>query len=156
VPTGPDEFAAEACFDGQQGLAVDVAIDPPEMPGFGYSTFAVVAPWDPTPRPAAAVGLDVDEYRQIGAAFVDELGGDGSLGEVAQVLRVDLDGDGVDEVLVTFEHIQESIVGAPGDFSLVYLRSPDSAATSSTPSWPSGSSTPTCPRTSSRSSCARG
>jgi hypothetical protein len=122
--TDDDPFAAEACFDGRTGLAADGRLRAPEVPGFGYSTLAVVAPWDVVPRPSAQVGLAVDEYREIGARFADGLGGDGSLGEVTQVVRVDLDGDGVEEVLVTFEHIQPSIVGAPGDYSIVYLRSP--------------------------------
>jgi hypothetical protein len=114
----------EACFDGRIGFVVDVAVPTPEPPGFGYSAIGVVGDWEIQPRPAGQVGLEVDEYRQIGAAFADDLGVDGTLGEVVQVVRTDLDGDGMEEVLVTFEHAEESIRGAPGDYSVVYLRAP--------------------------------
>ncbi len=114
----------EACFDGQTGFAVDVAAPTPEPPGFGYSAIAVAGDWEIQPRPTNQVGLQIDEYRQIGATFADDLGVDGTLGKVVQVVRTDLDGDGMEEVLVAFEYAEESIRGAPGDFSIVYVRAP--------------------------------
>jgi hypothetical protein len=115
--------SGEACFDGRVGFAVDVPVAEPDPPGFGYSAIGVVADWEIQPRSAEQVGLEVDEYRQIGATFADELGVDGTLGEVEQVVRTDLDGDGMEEVLVAFEHF-ETPFGAPGNFSVVYLRAP--------------------------------
>jgi hypothetical protein len=116
--------SGEACFDGRIGFAVDVAVPVPDPPGFGYSGIGVVGNWEIQPRPADQVGLEVDEYRQIGATFADDLGVDGTAGEVVQVVRTDLDGDGMEEVLVAFEHAEESIRGAPGDYSVVYVRAP--------------------------------
>lgn len=116
--------SGEACFDGQLGFAVAVAAPTPEPPGFGYSAIAVAGAWEIQPRPTQQVGMQIDEYRQIGATFADDLGVDGTLGKVVQVVRTDLDGDGMEEVLVAFEHAEESIRGAPGDYSLVYLRVP--------------------------------
>jgi hypothetical protein len=115
--------SGEACFDGRIGFVVDVAVPTPEPPGFGYSAIGVVGDWEIQPRPADQVGLEVDEYRQIGAAFADDLSVDGTLGEVVQVVRTDLDGDGMEEVLVTFENT-ESAVGERGDYSIIYMRSP--------------------------------
>jgi hypothetical protein len=116
--------SGEACFDGQVGFAVAVAAPIPEPPGFGYSAIGVAAEWEIQPRPTQQVGLQIDQYRQIGATFADDLGVDGTLGKVVQVVRADLDGDGMEEVLVAFEHAEESIRGAPGDYSIVYLRVP--------------------------------
>jgi hypothetical protein len=118
--------AGEACFDERVGFAVDVAVPPPAPPGFGYSGIGVVGDWQIQPRPANQLGLLIDEYRQIGATFADDLGVDGTTGKVVQVVRSDLDGDGMEEVLVAFEHF-ESPFGAPGDFSIVYLRAPQIA-----------------------------
>ena len=115
--------AGEACFDERIGFAVDVAVPEPDPPGFGYSGIGVVGDWAIQPRPANQLGLQIDEYRQIGATFADDLGVDGTTGKVVQVVRSDLDGDGMEEVLVVFEHF-ESPFGAPGDLALVYLRAP--------------------------------
>ena len=115
--------AGEACVDERVGFAVDVAMPTAEPPGFGYSGIGVVGDWEIQPRPANQLGLQIDEYRQIGATFADDLGVDGTSGKVVQVVRSDLDGDGMEEVLVTFEHFEEPF-GAPGDFSIVYLRAP--------------------------------
>ena len=124
--TAPLGGAGEACFDERVGFAVDVAVPNPEPPGFGYSGIGVVGDWEIQPRPANQLGLQIDEYRQIGATFADDLGVDGTSGKVVQVVRSDLDGDGMEEVLVAFEHF-ESPFGAPGDFSIVYLRAPQIA-----------------------------
>jgi hypothetical protein len=118
--------AGEACFDERVGFAVDASVPTPEPPGFGYSGIGVVGDWEIQPRPANQLGLQIDEYRQIGATFADDLGVDGTTGKVVQVVRSDLDGDGMEEVLVAFEHF-ESPFGAPGDFSIVYLRAPQIA-----------------------------
>ncbi|HEX4981495.1 MAG TPA: hypothetical protein VFV63_07355, partial [Ilumatobacteraceae bacterium] len=98
--------SGEACFDGRIGFAVGVDVPVPQPPGFGYSGIGVVGEWEIQPRPARQVGLEIEEYRQIGARFANGLGVDGTLGEVVQVVRSDLDGDGMEEVLVTFEHTE--------------------------------------------------
>ena len=53
---------------------------------------------------------------------------DASLGDIVQLVVTDLDGDGDDEALVVFEHVQaDSIRGAPGDLSSVLLVDADDA-----------------------------
>jgi hypothetical protein len=116
--------SGEACFDGRVGFGVGFPAPAPDPPGFGYSAIGVVGDWPVQPRPAEQVGLQVDEYRQIGATFAAELGVDGAAGAVEQVVRSDLDGDGMEEVLVAFERYSGEPFGAPGDYSIVYLRVP--------------------------------
>ena len=43
---------------------------------------------------------------------------------MSQAVRADLDGDGVEEVLVTYERITEPNFGAENDFTGVYVRYP--------------------------------
>jgi hypothetical protein len=126
VPTATSLGASGgACFyDDRIGFAVGVDVRVPRPPGYGFSAIGVVGDWEIQPRPASQVGFEIDEYRQIGATFADDLGVDGTIGEVVQVVRSDLDGDGMEEVLVTFEYTDKSVLGAPGDYSIVYLRTP--------------------------------
>ena len=68
------------------------------------------ADWDVQPRPVSAVGLDDPEYQQVGESLVptDEPV-DPRVGDVIQVFRADLDGDGIEEVLFTFEHVDPEL-----------------------------------------------
>jgi hypothetical protein len=97
----------------------------PEPPGFGYSAVAVNAPWTVQPRPTVEAGAAVEEYERIAEELAAGVGVDPTPGGVAQVVRVDLDGDGVEEVVVVFEYVQESLIGAVGDVSVVYARLPE-------------------------------
>ena len=125
---GPDETgqlgdSTEACFDGRVGSTIDVTIPLPDPPGFGYAAVALPTPsWDLTPRPIAVSTRGPDAYQALG---VDAFAGepvDASLGTVDQLVVTDLDGDGDDEALVVFEHVQaDSIRGAAGDLASVLL-----------------------------------
>jgi hypothetical protein len=113
----------EACFDGRVGPSIDVDVAAPEPPGFGYNAVAVLQqPWPLKPRLVAVTSTAPDAYRALGvAAFADEPV-DASLGDIEQLVVTDLDGDGNDEALATFEFVQPSIgTGAPGDHSALLL-----------------------------------
>jgi hypothetical protein len=112
----------EACFDGREGFDLGVTAPEPSVPGFGYSVLGVVGDWDPTPRPVRPISDDLERFRDTAEREAATFGADGTLGEVVQALAVDLDGDGVDEELVAVEYAPPSVVGSPGDFSVVYLR----------------------------------
>jgi hypothetical protein len=130
--TGAAELGAldEACQDGRNGFAVPAAgVPAPEPPGFGYSAVALNAAWNVQPRPAVEAGAAVDEYERIGEQLAAGLGVDPVPGDVAQVVRVDLDGDGIEEVVVAFEYVQESLIGAVGDVSVIYARLPEADGT---------------------------
>jgi hypothetical protein len=94
---------------------------------WGYRLLAVTGDWDVQPRPVSAVGVDSPVYQELGESLVpDDQPVDPTLGDVVQVLRADLDGNGVEEVLFTFQHLTDSGgMGAPGEFSLVIARYPD-------------------------------
>jgi hypothetical protein len=118
--TNPDY----ACVDERlhTGLLPEVSL--PESPlADGYQAVAVTGDWPLQPRPVAAVGIDAPVYQAVGESL---LAGrpdiDPTNGEVVQVLRVDLDGDGTEEVLVSFRYLSAPDFGAVGDFSIVYAR----------------------------------
>lgn len=112
----------EACFDGRVGPAIDVEITPPEPPGFGYSAVAVLQkPWELKPRPVAVSSTAPEAYRALGEAAFEDEAVDASQGAVEQLVVTDLDGDGDDEALVSFEFVQPSIVGAPGDLAALLV-----------------------------------
>lgn len=119
------------CVDDRIGPFIELGVDLAEPRfGHGYTAVAVSGDWPLQPRPVRAVGLESDVYQALGESLVGA--GPGVVpgnGDVAQVLRADLDGDGVEEVLVTFEHITEPGFGAEGDFSLVAARYPTTAGT---------------------------
>lgn len=113
----------EACFDGQVGPSIDVTVAAPEPPGFGYNAVAVQEPtWPLKPRPVAVTATAPDTYRALGEAAFAEEPVDASQGDLEQLVVADLDGDGSDEALASFEFIQPSAgPGAPGDLAALLL-----------------------------------
>jgi hypothetical protein len=90
------------------------------------ASIAVSADWDVQPRPVTVAGLDNPEYQAVGQSLVEARPGvDPASGTVAQVVRADLDGDGIEEVLFTFEHqTPDAPFGTLGDFVLIVARYP--------------------------------
>lgn len=86
-----------------------------------------IAVWGvPNPRPREAVVLDpaAHVYRETAGEVLAEHGIDDRDADVAEVLRVDLEGDGRDEVVVVAERIADSagLFAGAGDYSFVLLR----------------------------------
>lgn len=121
--TGSFGDVAEACFDGQSGLTVDVTVPAPEPPGFGFASIALPTPtWELEPRPVAVLASGPEAYAALGRAVFDGDPVDPSPGAVEQLVISDLDGDGDDEALVAYEYIQPSAgPGAPGDLAALLL-----------------------------------
>lgn len=113
--------AAETCFDDRVGPAIDVDVAPPEPPGFGYGHVAVGGDWPLAPRPVVPIDAEIPAYQAAGEALFADSPIDPSLGDVVQIVLADLDGDADEEALVVFEHVQDSIMGAPGDLAAVFL-----------------------------------
>jgi hypothetical protein len=114
---------AEACFDGRTGPSIDVAVAAPEPPGFGFNAVAVIEQtWPLKPRPVAVATTAPDAYRALGeAAFAGEPV-DASQGAIEQLVVADLDGDGDDEALASYEFVQPSSgPGVPGDLTALLL-----------------------------------
>jgi len=125
--------ATYGCVDDTGISSFELALDLPDVSWWGYRALAVTSDWDVQPRTVSAVGLDAPEYQELGESLVpNDQPVDPSLGDVEQVLRADLDGNGVEEVLLTFQHLADPRgdgMGSPGDFSLVIARYPDVSGT---------------------------
>jgi hypothetical protein len=133
---GRTDFAPAlyGCIDIETIPSITLPLDlpPPAEPAWwGYRAIGVTdADWDVQPRPVRSVGLDDPEYQELGESLAGELGAvDPTLGEVVQVVRADLDGNGIEEVFVTFEHMTDRGMGAEGDFSLIIARAPNADGT---------------------------
>jgi hypothetical protein len=120
----------EACFDERVGPTIDVDIVPPDPPGYGYNAVAVLSqPWPLKPRPVAVTSTSPDAYQAIGEAAFAEEPVDATAGAIEQVVVADLDGDGDDEALASFEFVQPSAgPGAPGDLAALLLIDVDTRA----------------------------
>jgi hypothetical protein len=121
------------CVDspGPPSIVLDPGL-PESDQWYGYRALAVTADWDVQPRPVRSVGLDDPEYQRLGESLVpasDET--DPVRGDVAQVVRADLDGDGVEEVFFAFENYAAPDTGlaTPGDFSILVARYPKADGT---------------------------
>jgi hypothetical protein len=80
--------------------------------------------WDLFPQAVEVMATENQIYKDITRDLVAQFGLDDPDPQLLQVLRVDLEGDGVDEVLVVAERLQGGgLAGAQaGDYSIVYLR----------------------------------
>lgn len=86
----------------------------------------VHAPWNPMPRKGRAASLTQEVYVQAMKVVLNERGVEHPKVKLTQLLRVDLDGDGTDEVLTAATHyLPSEMPSSPraGDYSVVTLRS---------------------------------
>ena len=112
----------DACADT---LYVTVA---PYSPGRG-SLVAVGGPWNAMPRRLKLASPETQAYKDAAAELLRRKGIDNPNVNLTQVIQVDLDGDGVEEVLVSaanYERFKPEGGLTPdaraGDYSLVFLR----------------------------------
>lgn len=111
------------CVGDEVGPNIELGVTIPESTlSLGFDALAVTADWPLQPRPVTQVGADNPEYQAVGASLVSAP--TAASGTVSQVVRADLDGNGVEEVLVTYEYLTERNFGAENDFTSVYLRTP--------------------------------
>jgi hypothetical protein len=95
----------------------------------------VSGPWDPMPRPIKISSTEQQVYKDAAAEILKNHGIDNPRVILTQVLRVDLDGDGVEEILVSatnYKRLKEMREPSPrsnlptsiraGDYSVVFLR----------------------------------
>jgi hypothetical protein len=100
----------------------------PAPPGRG-GRVAVGGPWNAMPRPVTIIATEPQAYQAAAAEILKGKGIANPKVVLTQVLRVDLDGDGVEEVLVSATHFAGVKPGGgmrpssrAGDYSLVFLR----------------------------------
>ena len=132
LPDGPTAVVSGLALGPEQPYCIDDESGPlipgspllPDTPvSLGYNAVAVTADWPIQPREVRQVGLENPEYATIGASLFAGTP-TAAEGSVVQAVRVDLDGDGVEEVLVTYERITEPNFGAENDFTGIYVRYP--------------------------------
>lgn len=137
LPDGPAAVVSGLSLGPEQAYCIDDEVGPlipdapviPDTPvSLGYDAVAVTADWPLQPRAVRQIGPDSPEYSTIGASFFAGTP-TAAEGSVAQAVRVDLDGDGVEEVVVAYERITEPDFGAENDFSGIYVRYPSADGT---------------------------
>jgi hypothetical protein len=108
------------------GRSSNIALEPKPEGGF-----AVDVRLNAMPRIPKMLSANDPAYRQVVASILRSHGIKRPLVNITQLLRIDLDGDGAEEVLVSATHLAEGIGSAdrsmavhskPGDYSVVFLR----------------------------------
>ena len=111
-PGAPSELCYPGATVEMDGLTQPELSDPPPIAVHGVA--------DPLPRRPTIVrpaAEDVDAAREI----VASRGIEDDDPRISQLLRADLDGDGVDEQLMTIERFDD-VYGEAGDYSIVAVR----------------------------------
>ncbi len=88
----------------------------------GRVAFGIRADWDATPRTPDITAGGGGVYLEQVAELLGQNGIDPALATVDSVARIDLEGDGVDEVVVTANHSPDWPQPEAGNYSLVFLR----------------------------------
>jgi hypothetical protein len=86
---------------------------------------ALAVRWDAAPRLAQSLPVDTAEYLEAVTALLQEQGLANPEINIDSILRVDLEGDGVDEVLITASRLAAGTSAPPvaaGDYALLVLR----------------------------------
>ena len=91
---------------------------------FGGSAVGVTGDWNVTPRLAEEFPTDTPVYVDALRNWLIDKGFPEPVAEISQILRVDLEGDGTDEVLINASHFVEPTGHDVefGDYSLVLMR----------------------------------
>jgi hypothetical protein len=102
---------------------VEVSISP--LPEGENDVIGVNGSWDAQPRLPKVQSTDQQEYRAVVSGYLKGVGISNPKVTIFQLLRVDLDGDGAEEVLIAANSkdnpLQSHFMGR-GDFSVVLLR----------------------------------
>ncbi len=89
--------------------------------GVGIGT---AAKWDPVPRKAVKIPISNAVYRKVVADFLKSKGFKDPTVEIKQIYKIDLDGNGTDEVLISATRYRSGMYESqqPGDYSFTLLR----------------------------------
>jgi hypothetical protein len=114
---------------GEDACADTLYVTLTPFPAGRGSLVAVAGAWNAMPRKLKIAGTEAQVYKDAAAALLRRKGIDNPNVNLAQVIQVDLDGDGVEEVLVSaanYERFKPEGGLTPnaraGDYSLVFLR----------------------------------
>jgi hypothetical protein len=82
---------------------------------------AISAPWDVQPHLFQEIPDD-GSYAGFAAELLSDRGLDVANPQIKQLFRTDLEGDGVNEVLVVAEDVPPNFLMEPGDYSIAFMR----------------------------------
>jgi hypothetical protein len=102
---------------------IGVELEDPDLLGSypGPYGVAVSAPWPMQPHLFEAIGDD-GTYAGFAAELLSARGMDVLEPTIKQLFRADLEGDGVNEVLVVAEDVTQGLLLEPGDYSIAFMR----------------------------------
>lgn len=114
---GPQTEVCEPLF------LIGVELEDPELLGTfpGPIGLAVSAPWPLQPHLYEELVGDTT-YAGVASDLLSERGLDVASPVIKQVVRTDLEGDGVNEVLVVAEDVTEGFILEPGDYSILFMQ----------------------------------
>ena len=108
------------------GYAADINIEDPmfNADGWPYTyPIAISSNWDLTPHDVESLSLDSAIYKDFASEVLADLDIIDPDPNLITLIRTDLEGDGVDEVIVGAERILGSLISpSPGDYSILFLR----------------------------------
>lgn len=114
---------------GEDACADTLYVTLTPFPAGRGSLVAVGGPWNAMPRKLKIASTEAQVYREAAAALLRRKGIVNPKVNLTQVIQVDLDGDGVEEVLVSATNYQRfkpegglTPDARAGDYSLVFLR----------------------------------
>jgi hypothetical protein len=114
---------------GEDACADTLYVTLAPYPSGRGSLVAVAGPWNALPRKLKAGSTQAQVYREAAAEILRSKGIDNPKINLTQVIQVDLDGDGVEEVLVSATNYARfnpegglTPDARAGDYSLVFLR----------------------------------
>lgn len=107
------------CATPDSGLAFPPLAEFPQT-----SPIAVSADWDLRPHRIELLSTDNKNYEEETKKLLDGTEAKTNGAELVQVIRTDLEGDGIIEVIITAERISDrNLLGSKtGEFSIVFLR----------------------------------
>ena len=109
------------------GYTVEITIDDPmfEAEGWPYTfPIAISSNWDLTPNEVELLDLDSEIYKGFASDLLAEYGVIDPDPTLTALVRTDLEGDGVDEVIIAAERLAGGSLLFPssGDYSILFIR----------------------------------
>jgi len=108
------------------GYTVEIEIDDPmfNADGWPYTyPIAISANWDLAPQDIEFLNLESEVYKAFASDLLAEIGIVEPDPNLITLIRTDLEGDGVDEVIVGAERISGPLISpSVGDYSILFIR----------------------------------
>lgn len=103
---------------------LEKVVETPKYKDYFSQQIAFSADWDPIPRKVEQMKVYSETYRDIVKNYLEEIGFGHVPVNIKQILKTDLEGDGVDEVVISASSYDAPInfFDAPDRYSIVLLR----------------------------------